>query len=213
MESKRRDSGIGVQDDKPSSPNTAALASEAAPVSLLSRLPDELLLIIYEYTVISPEPLLLNCPCDSSFGGWSEEYYAEREAWETGQRSPPWQPALTKVCRSMRADALPMFYKHNAFRAGYCYECDTDIVVAWLRVIGKDNREMMKEFFFWDENPEHDRYSPKCLKKLVRSEVVRSLGGKLESTYSNVACRHDVRFGKNEGEEMEGMQRMFEEAL
>ncbi|KAI5360425.1 hypothetical protein Slin15195_G083490 [Septoria linicola] len=195
------------QQEQPSS------SSSPPPTSLLDRLPDELLLIVWEYAVISPTPLHINCPCDSSFGGWNEAYYAEREAWEEGERSPPWQPSLTRVCRSIRADTLPMFYKYNDFRAGYCYECDTDIVMDWLRVIGKENRETMQAFFFWDENPEHDRYSPKCLKKLRRSAAVRELGGHLESTYTAQACRHDVTFGEEAGYQLDGIVRLFEDAL
>lgn len=207
----RRDSAIDVvkdtnDDHKPPRPRQS-------PASLLSRLPDELLLIIWEYSVISPEPLDLNCPCDSSFGGWTEAYYNEREAWDLRQRCPPWQPALTRVCRSIRADALPMFYKHNAFRAGYCYECDTEIVTDWLKVIGQQNREMLREFYFVDANPSHDRYSPKCLKRVLRGDVVRSLGGSLQSTYTSEACRHDVSFVRRDGEEMEGVQRLFEELM
>ncbi|KAM3421396.1 hypothetical protein BST61_g1792 [Cercospora zeina] len=180
---------------------------------LLNRLPDELLLIIWEYAVVNSDPLLVNCPCDSSFGGWNEEYHHERDAWKEGRHHPPCQPPLTRVCRSIRFDALSIFYSRNAFRAGYCYECDTDIVVSWLRVIGKQNRELLKDFFFWDANPVHDQCSPKCLKKLKRSAVVRELGGCVDTTDMSGACRHDVRFGQEQMDELEGVAQLFEGVL
>ncbi|PPJ59357.1 hypothetical protein CBER1_05778 [Cercospora berteroae] len=198
-------------------PTAASAQSDASSTStttcLLDTLPDELLLIIWEYAVIDSEPLFVNCPCDSSFGGWNDAYCAEREAWEEGDREPPWQPALTRVCRSIRCDALPMFFRRNRFQAGYCYECDTDTVVSWLRVIGKQNREMLTHFFFWDANPDHDKYSPKCLKKLKRSAVVRELGGWMDTTYTREGCKHEVRFGDEQLRELDGVADLFEEVL
>ncbi|KAK4495691.1 hypothetical protein PRZ48_012959 [Zasmidium cellare] len=180
------------------------------PSRLLS-LPPELQLLIWEFTVISPTPLHLNCPCDSSYGGWTDEYYNDQSLWETGEREPPWQPALTRVCRSIRADALPIFYKHNLFQAGYCYETDTDMVVDWLKVIGEGNRNLMRGFYFWDANGRHDANCPKDLKRVVRSEVVRGMGGVVESEYLEGGCRHAVKFGvKGEDEELEGLEGLFE---
>ncbi|KAF2208147.1 hypothetical protein CERZMDRAFT_91615 [Cercospora zeae-maydis SCOH1-5] len=216
---ERRDSALDVvlvaDKDQPRPELTRGLAPAptATTTCLLDRLPDELLLIIWEYAVIDAEPLLVNCPCDSFFGGWTDAYYSERDAWKEGTRQPPCQPPLTRVCRSIRADALSIFYSRNAFRAGYCYECDTNLVVSWLRVIGQQNRSMLKEFFFWDANAVHDQYSPKCLKKLKRSAVVRELGGCVDTIATSDACRHDVRFGQEPLEELEGVADLFEEVL
>lgn len=180
------------------------------PSRLLS-LPPELQLLIWEFSVIESEPLHLNCPCDSSFGGWTEEYYEDQARWEAGEKEPPWQPSLTRVCRSIRADALPMFYKHNRFQAGYCYETDTDMVVDWLTVIGEENRRLMKGFYFFDANCRHDANCPKDLKRVQRSQVVRAMGGVLESEYGDEYCKHAVRFvAKGEDEEFDGLEGLFE---
>lgn len=180
------------------------------PSRLLS-LPPELQLLIWEFSVIEPEPLHLNCPCDSSFGGWTEEYYEDQARWEAGEKEPPWQPSLTRVCRSIRADALPMFYKHNHFQAGYCYETDTDMVVDWLKVIGEENRRLMKGFYFYDANCRHDANCPKDLKRVQRSQVVREMGGVLESEYDGDSCKHSVRFmAKGEDEDLDGLEGLFE---
>lgn len=180
------------------------------PSRLLS-LPPELQLLIWEFSVIEPEPLHLNCPCDSSYGGWTEEYYEDQSRWEAGEKEPPWQPSLTRVCRSIRADTLPMFYKHNLFQAGYCYETDTDMVVDWLKIIGEENRRLMKGFYFFDANCRHDANCPKDLKRVQRSQVVRGMGGVLESEYGEEYCKHAVRFGAGgEDEEFEGLEGLFE---
>ena len=186
---------------------TADESSPPPPSRLLS-LPQELQLLIWEYSVISDSPLHVNCPCDSSYGGWTATYFADREAWESGVKQPPAQPALTRVCRSIRANALPIFYKANEFQAGYCYETDAETVRDWLQRIGRENREMMREFYFYDGNPKHDVNRDKDLKAVMRGEVVRKMGGKVKSCYTDTYCRHDVKF---QHDEFEGLGRMFAE--
>ncbi|KAF2167883.1 hypothetical protein M409DRAFT_22031 [Zasmidium cellare ATCC 36951] len=204
-EEERSPGSITTSEQEPQQPNRPN-----QPSRLLS-LPPELQLLIWESTVISPEPLHLNCPCDSSYGGWTDEYYTDQASWEAGEKEPPWQPSLTRVCRSIRADALPIFYKYNRFQAGYCYETDTEIVVDWLKVIGEENRKLMRGFYFWDANCRHDANCPKDLKRVQRSEVVRGMCGVLESEYGEEYCKHAVRFGvKGEDEELEGLEGLFE---
>ncbi|EME88647.1 uncharacterized protein MYCFIDRAFT_80019 [Pseudocercospora fijiensis CIRAD86] len=178
--------------------------------SRLLSLPPEIQLIIWEFTVTSAEPLFINCACDSSYGGWTEEYYADRERWEKGERHPPWQPGLTRTCASIRADALKMFYK-NTFQAGYCYECDLDIVIDWLKTIGPVNRECIGKFVFFDANRKHDRNMPKDLTKVLRSDVVRIMGGRVESTYDGEGCKHVVKFGPHGDEDLMALKDLFEE--
>ncbi|KAF7197569.1 hypothetical protein HII31_01072 [Pseudocercospora fuligena] len=181
--------------------------------SRLLSLPPEIQLIIWEFTVTSAEPLFINCACDSSYGGWTEEYYADRELWEKGERHPPWQPGLTRACASIRADALKMFYKLNTFQAGYCYECDLDIVIDWLKTIGAANREKIGKFIFFDANRKHDRNMPKDLIKILRSEVVRVMGGRVESTYDGKGCKHVVRFGPHGDEDLMALEGLFREEI
>ena len=181
-------------------------------VSRLLSLPAELQLAIWEFAVIQEDPLLVNCPCDSSYGGWSEDYYADVDLWENGTKHSPWQPALTRVCRSIRADALPMWYKHNQFQSGYCYETDLDMTVDWLRIISAENRKLMKHFYFYDANYQHDDNCPKDLTKLERSKVFREFGGVMQSTYDGKSCRHDVVFrDKVVDEKLEGLEGLFNE--
>ncbi|KXT02421.1 hypothetical protein AC578_7830 [Pseudocercospora eumusae] len=187
------------------------MAGDRKTTSCLLSLPPEIQLIIWEFTVTSTDPLLINCACDSSYGGWTEEYYADRELWEKGERHPPWQPGLTRACASIRADALKMFYKQNTFQAGYCYECDLDIVVDWLRTIGAANRENIGKFVFFDANRKHDRNTPRDLTKVLRSEVVRVMGGRIESTYDGEGCKHFVRFGPHGDEDLMVLEGLFKE--
>lgn len=190
--------------------NHASANHKRAPSRLLS-LPAELQLAIWEFVVIQEEPLLLNCPCDSFYGGWSEEYYAEVDLWENGTKHPPWQPALTRVCSSIRADALPMWFKHNRFQAGYCWETNRGMTLDWLEIIGAENRKLIKHFYFHDANFEHDDNSPSDLRKLKRSKVFREFGGVMQSTYDGECCRHDVLFcDKVVDEELEGLARLFD---
>lgn len=183
------------------------------PSRLLS-LPPELQLLIWEFAVIEPKPLHLNCPCDSSYGGWTEEYYEDQARWDAGEKQPPWQPSLTRINRSIRADALPMFYKQNRFQAGYCYETDTEIVVDWLRTIGEENRRLLREFYFYDANGRHDVNCPKDLKRVKRSAVVKEMGAVLESEYGEDYCKHGVKFlEKGEEEELEALKGLFEGSM
>jgi hypothetical protein len=177
-------------------------------VSRLLALPAELQLIIYKYAVASEEPLHVNCPCDSSYGGWSEEYYDDQQLWNNNEKQPPWQPSLCRVQSSIRADALPMFYENNVFQAGYCHECDLDKAVAWLRVIGRENRRLLKNFRFLDENGNHDRNCPDDLKALKRSAIFKDMGGRMDSSYCDFECVHSVSF-PGDGDELEGIAHLY----
>ncbi|CAK3821496.1 Hypothetical predicted protein [Lecanosticta acicola] len=199
-------------------PPPLATANQEAPPpppspgpSRLLSLPRELQLSIWEFAVIEDRPLHINCPCDSSYGGWTDAYYADREAWENGDKHPPWQPPLTRVCRAIRADALPIFYQHNRFQAGYCYETDHEAVEDYLLRIGKQNRELLRHFYFFDGNCRHDVNRPRDLKLVARGKVVRGLSGRLQSTYTDDHCRHDVVFGGEE-DGLEGIEKLFGES-
>lgn len=102
-----------------------------------------------------------------------------------------------------------MFYKLNTFEAGYCHETDKDIVYRWLRAIGPENRAMMKFFRFFDANEAHDEYNEKKdLKAILRSPVVREMGGVIESIYTD-ACSHQVTFLSEEVDPMDGFGQLF----
>jgi hypothetical protein len=167
--------------------------------SLLFNLPLELQLSIYELVVQLPGPLLLNCPCNSSYRGRYKLMYADEKSWAKGDKQPPAQPALTLTCRSIRAAALPIFYKRNIFRASYCYSKEMlPAPLKWLRMIGKENREALRQLYFYDRNERHDKSTPRDWKEIEESETFTELGGKAE-TFSNLLfCAHLVTFGDYE---------------
>lgn len=157
------------------------------------------------------KPIFINCPCDSSYGGLTLEYFAARDAWQNGLNRPPCQPALTRVCRSIRADALPMFYSKNLFQAGYCYECDVPKAVKWLEKIGATNRDLMKNFYFFDANGRHDMNCTSDLRKLRRSTELKGMGAEMVSRYEGGVCWHGVSFGRDRDEDLVVLEALFRE--
>ncbi|KAJ4345438.1 uncharacterized protein N0V89_011568 [Didymosphaeria variabile] len=183
----------------PEVPGTAAIAS--SPPCYLLELPIELQLDIYELAVISNEPLLINCPCNSSYRRRYDQEKADKKQWANGEIQPPQQPALTLTCRSIRAHALPIFYKENIFRASYCHRVfqrfsGLDDPIRWLRMIGARNRETLRHFYFYDRNENQDRHSKQILQGLKECEVFGELGGKMETLSSTYCSAHLVKFGE-----------------
>lgn len=75
----------------------------------------------------------------------------ELALWESGEKHPPVQPALTRTCKFIRSLALPIYYQQNVFRAHYCYETDIFMAIKWLKGIGHANRLLMCDFALWDK--------------------------------------------------------------
>ena len=178
--------------------------------SRLLRLPVELQLAIFEYAIIESEPLLLNCGCDSSYGGNYQEWHADEERWTSREKHPPQQPGLTGTCAAVRSVTLPMFYQQNAFRAHYCFEADLDMAVAWLKRIGPTNRRLLRNFCCWDKNRHYDNQMPKDLKRVRRSDLVRDMGGSLETLKVDEYCCHRVIFGDGDNDHYEMVQHLFD---
>lgn len=181
--------------------------------SQLLQLPVELQLAILEYAIIEHEPLLVNCPCDSSYES-DTEYLEDQGRWKIGEKQPPQQPGIARTCGNLRSLALPIFYQHNAFRAHYCRETDVDGAIGWLERIGSQNRCLLRDFCFWDMNWSYDEQAPKDLWKLKRSEVVRRMCGRIETkTLHGYYCLHQVVFGEKRppGDEdvLEAMEPLF----
>lgn len=63
------------------------------------------------------------------------------------RRTPAKQPPITRICRVIREDCLPHYYRATIF-----YFCDafdrTDSVSKWLVGIGKANRAALRMVFF-----------------------------------------------------------------
>jgi hypothetical protein len=179
----------------------------------LLNLPTELQLDIYALAVTSSSPLLINCPCDSSYLGRYDAKTTDEAAWASGDLGPPQQPALTRTCRSIRAKALPIFYKENVFRAGYCQatEAGRDAAAKWLKMIGKGNRESLRHFYFYDRNQGQDRQSRDMLQELKECEIFKDMGGRMKTMSSQWCCAHLVGFGDWEAKGRGGRMEIAEE--
>lgn len=167
-------------------------------------LPVELQLSVYELVVPKNEVLLLNFPCNSSYRRRFDDMRKDREAWQSGEKHPPTQPAITQTCRFIRNATLPMFYGNNVFRAGYCKVTDDfrpgamlPPVIHWLDRIGSRNREMLRHLYFYDRNERQDVQSRLALRMLMDCEVFTMMGGMMESIYADNFCAHWVTFGSN----------------
>ena len=56
------------------------------------------------------------------------------------------QPAITRTCRLFRVEGLPLFYKHNYFKA-YSAASAAKPTFSWLRSIGKVNASMLQHCY------------------------------------------------------------------
>ncbi|KAK5006688.1 hypothetical protein LTR39_005595, partial [Cryomyces antarcticus] len=57
------------------------------------------------------------------------------------------QPPLTRVCRQIRNESLPVFYGGNRFRL-YRDRCPEYVFICWLRMIGNNNCALLRQLFF-----------------------------------------------------------------
>ena len=176
--------------------------------SCLLALPAELQLIIYEMAVVQEDPLPINCGCDSAYGGHCEEYYEARRQWEDGTLHSPWQPSLTRTCRAIRADALPMFYQLNVFRAYYCQPSDFDMVMDWLKIIGRTNRRFLRDFCLHDDNTAYDKQVPGQIRIGSLALWNTFCGANVEKIDVGRGLEHRVGF-ENEIDWYEGLDRLF----
>jgi hypothetical protein len=179
--------------------------------NLLLDLPPELQLIIYEMVVTQDEIFLLNQPCNSSyrkpkekgqfhFTHYDEKLKEDEEAWKSGAKQPPKQPAITKVSRAIRSDTLPIFYGVNIFRARYCDLFDPKPlpdVVKWLGTIGPENRRSLRNFYFYDRSCDQDQDYPDQLERLKESEIFTEMEGSVEDLSDGDQCAHLLKFGVN----------------
>ncbi|KAK3070140.1 hypothetical protein LTR53_010971 [Teratosphaeriaceae sp. CCFEE 6253] len=104
-----------------------ALQSPAPHQSRLLRLPPELRNRIYEYVLIVETPISRNLPPRS---WWGTEAHILRD-FATAVRQPP----LTRTCRVMRSETIPIFYGANTFEGPYGAR------MAWLAAIGVRNHQ------------------------------------------------------------------------
>lgn len=177
--------------------------------SPLLQLPVEVQLVIFELAVQEPEPLLLNCGCDSSYHGDYDKWAEDSQAWQAGTLRAPQQPSLTKTCSLLRQITLPLFYKLNTFRGHYCYRADPDAAIKWLADIGPENRRSIRDLAFWDFNQAFDEYEPMHLLQLKRSKLCKEMEGVLETDPEvEDCCFHRVTFRPSQ-DEFHGVEDLF----
>ena len=162
----------------------------------LLKLPTELQLAIYELVVTEDRPLLLNCPCNSSYRQQHAVLREEQKQWREGDRHPPLQPALSQTCRWIRAETLRIFYGENLFRGSYCQPSKMLLApLKWLRIIGQQNRETLKHLYFYDRNERQDLRSPRKLEQM--KSALTEMGARIETLSGEQCCAHLVTFGEN----------------
>lgn len=98
-------------------------------------LPPELWIKICEFAVLPPTPLDIT-----------------RAKQSKHQRELVKQPAITRVCKLLRQEALPLFYRNNKFEVFHWGR--VACVRYWLKAIGSTNLKSMGQLEF------HAKFSP-----------------------------------------------------
>lgn len=148
------------------------------------------------------ELYLVNFPCNSSYRGRYELMKEDEDAWKSRVKRGPMQPAITRTCRLIRDETLPLFYRRNVFRARYCDlfgENPLAEVIPWLKIIGPKNREMLMHFYFYDRNKRQDDNYSQTLEELKGCEIFTEMDGAIETVSTSEYCAHRVTFGKHAG--------------
>lgn len=83
------------------------------------------------------------------------------------------------------------------------------MVVKWLKMVGPENRRLLKDFCLWDWNPKYDRGVPRDLKKVKRSAIFSGMGGSME-TLGAPQCCHSITFGDEDEDYVGFVSGMFE---
>ncbi|KAK5121503.1 hypothetical protein LTR85_005336 [Meristemomyces frigidus] len=104
---------------------TGAPAAASTTESPFLGLPAELRNRIYRAALIIPEPVDIELP--------------------RSQDSPGWQaPGLLQTCRTIRAEALAIYYTNNTFLGTVQGPGFTQTLVPWLRAMGVEQRRMIR---------------------------------------------------------------------
>ncbi|KAK5697989.1 hypothetical protein LTR97_006949 [Elasticomyces elasticus] len=145
----------------------------------LLALPAELRLQIYEYAVLKSRPVIIT-----------------RRETKAGRKAQLIQPALSKTCRSIREDALKIYYSKTRFAATYSswgdrgrkdWRRNASTINRWLRCIGAKNRGLINslEVFGYcirEFNNPHEIWYIAAHRKLMHRELgeVAQLGGEFK---------------------------------
>jgi len=120
---------------------SAQLSSAPEPGGgLLFKLPAELRNVVYELAVARRRCIV-----------WVHLYVVdERGELALEHENNAIQPALTRTCSAIRTEALPIFYELNTFILNLYDTNYAESACQWLRVIGKTNRNRVKEVLVLD---------------------------------------------------------------
>jgi len=124
----------------------------------------ELQLRIIDFAVRSDEPIEITGSDGDGSPGDKGKQGDDSVRLEAGPSNTPRcagqlrsQPALTRTCRSIRVDALPLYYAGNRFRASYCSnlnsfdnQADCSVLAKWLSCIGERNQSFISELELFD---------------------------------------------------------------
>ena len=106
--------------------------------SPLLKLPPELRDRIYEFAVLSPHVVILT--------RWTVDVSWDMYGSAPIDRSLVAQPALTKTCRQIRAEALAVFYSSTTFLV-LDHVARRTVAEAWLVAIGRENRARPRQVY------------------------------------------------------------------
>ena len=165
----------------------AQFSSPPQPGGLLFKLPPELRNVIYELVVTRKGKMAIVNQIISNI------------------RSPV-QPDLTRTCSKIRTEALPIFYGINTFIVFFSSALMATPSRQWLRVIGKSNRDCMKEVLVPSRDwTGRDGRVPKADLPFIRA-LERIVGPDVR-----VVVGHDCHVFDLQGAETDDLERVLEE--
>lgn len=166
----------------------------------LLNLPSELRLYVYELTVIRNLLIRVTRLCALGIDRANKYEHEYNIEWRKGGNNIRLQPALSRTCKSVRADVLQIFYGRNTFEASYCGHEGQDDLDGWLNAIGVENRCLLEKAFALHPYEGLD-YDDAGVLSDLRAKVV-SLGGNVENVSVEEGVRHQLVFAPAKDDEV-----------
>ena len=120
------------------------MSTDCKPVCRLFRLPAELRNRIYELALVQKKHIHASIAgCEES---WSRpnSKQVKRAILALTLRQPP----LTRTCRKLREEALPIFYGGNVFHVPILHnDGNAGEVIDWLTAVGAKNRSLLHQLY------------------------------------------------------------------
>ncbi|KAK3711207.1 hypothetical protein LTR37_009801 [Vermiconidia calcicola] len=125
---------------------------------------------------------------DQGNGGFDN--YEDRETSTRREILPQTlQPALTRVCKQMRSETLPMFYGSNTFKLYIDAEKGATpsfrVMRRWLRYIGAENRQWVEKVVVCTRVPEAD------LLRSFKNRILHRISPEVVTNWGNEAADED----------------------